>query len=83
MLATGQFEYEGYQWYYFDLGAVNAGSKVNPIANNNSGGKQVDVISDYTLGTDNVLYYIITPNGTDYSVTQAFSPEEVVEILRQ
>ena len=78
MQATGQFEYEGYQWYYFDLGAANAGKEEHLIANNNGGGTQVDDIAVYKLTTDSVLYFIVKP---DKTVTQAFSPEEAVEIL--
>ena len=75
---TGQFEYKGYQWYYFDLGAANAGKEEHLIVNKNNNGEQVDAAS-YFLTTDSLFFFIV--NGK--TVTQAFSPEEVVEILSQ
>lgn len=78
MSPTGQFEYGGYQWYYFDLGAANAGKEEHLIANNNGGGTQIDDIAVYKLTTDSVLYFIVN---ADKTVTQAFSPDEVLEAL--
>ena len=76
--ATGQFEFGGYQWYYFDLGTDYVGTEAHLIANNNDNGKQVDDIAVYKLTTDSVLYFIVN---ADKTVTQAFSPEEALEIL--
>ena len=77
---TGQFEYGGFSWYYFDLGAANAGKNEHLIANNNGGGTQIDDIAVYTLTTDSALFFIIN---ADKTVTQVFSPEEALEILSQ
>ena len=78
MTPTGQFDFGGYKWYYFDLGAANAGKEEHLIANNNGGGTQIDDIAVYKLTTDSALYFIVN---ADRTVTQAFSPEEALEIL--
>ena len=78
MMPTGQFEFGGYPWYYFDLGAGNAGKTEHLIANNNGGGIQVDDIAVYELTNDSVLYFIVNP---DKTVTQVFSPEEAISVL--
>ena len=75
---TGQFEYGGYPWYYFDLGAANAGKEEHLIANNNGGGTQIDDIAVYKLTTDSALYFIVN---ADKTVTQVFSPEEALQVL--
>ncbi|MBO7455566.1 MAG: hypothetical protein J6T76_04105 [Paludibacteraceae bacterium] len=78
MTPTGQFDFGGYKWYYFDLGAANAGKEEHLIANNNGGGTQIDDIAVYQLTTDSVLFFIVN---ADRTVTQAFSPDGVLEAL--
>lgn len=58
------FQYKGYDWYFFDCGAENAGLFYHFIANNNNNGKQVEPLVEYELTTDGVKYIIINSNLT-------------------
>lgn len=67
-----KFTFKGYDWYFFDCGAENAGLFYHFIANNNNNGKQVEPLCEYELTTDGIKYIIIK---TDLSKEEIEDPE--------
>lgn len=67
-------EYKNNTWYAFDCGASNAGLFYHFIANNNGGGKQVEPLCEYELGTKGIKYIVIYD---DLSCEEVADPDEV------
>ncbi len=59
MQPTGTFKFKGFDWYYFDLGAANAGKTEHVIINNNGHDIQIDDVLVPTLTAGDSIYYVI------------------------
>ncbi len=62
MQPTGQWEKNGVNWTYFDMGAANTGLNENLIFNNNGQGAQ---LSDFNFTIDRDIYLRVTTSGVE------------------
>lgn len=62
MVPTDSVVFKGNKWYYFDLGAANAGQEEHLIFNNGNGVQIAGTIEPFlTLtGGDSIYYYVLT-----------------------